>query len=84
MELSPNEQLFVGTLANAYRYSGQTDQATPLYDRAIALCFKAFQVNPEVFLEHFCVGDLLGFHVVYRVGNRFAGVGTEAPTRRNF
>jgi tetratricopeptide (TPR) repeat protein/TolB-like protein/tRNA A-37 threonylcarbamoyl transferase component Bud32 len=47
VNLSPNEQLFVGTLANAYRYSGQTDKAAPLYDRAIALCFKAFQVNPR-------------------------------------
>jgi Flp pilus assembly protein TadD len=47
VDLSPNEQLFVGTLANAYRYSGQTDKATPLYDRAIALCFKAYQVNPR-------------------------------------
>jgi serine/threonine-protein kinase len=47
VELAPNEQLFVGTLANGYRYSGQKEKAMLLYDRAIALCFKAFQVNPK-------------------------------------
>ncbi len=47
VELSPNDPLFVGTLANGYRYSGQPEKAAPLYDRAIALCFKALQVNPR-------------------------------------
>jgi tetratricopeptide (TPR) repeat protein len=47
VELAPNEQLFVGTLANGYTYAGQKEKAAPLYDRAIALCFKAFQVNPN-------------------------------------
>jgi tetratricopeptide (TPR) repeat protein len=47
MELAPNEQLVVGALANGYRYSGQKEKAMALYDRAIALCFKAFEVNPK-------------------------------------
>jgi tetratricopeptide (TPR) repeat protein len=47
VELSPNEQVFVGNLANGYRYSGQAEKAVALYDRAIALCFKEFQVNPR-------------------------------------
>src|SRR5207253_2631760 len=47
VELSPNEQLFVGSLADGYRYSGQPTKALPLYDRAVALCFKAYQVNPR-------------------------------------
>jgi serine/threonine protein kinase/Flp pilus assembly protein TadD len=47
VELSPNEQSFVGTLANSYRYSGQREKAVELYNSAIALCFKALQVNPR-------------------------------------
>src|SRR5262249_51184883 len=47
VDLSPNEQLFVGTLANGYRYSGQHEKAVALYDRAISLCFKVLQVNPR-------------------------------------
>jgi Flp pilus assembly protein TadD, contains TPR repeats len=47
VELNPNEQLFVGNLADGYRYSGQPEKSVALYDRAIALCFKAFQVNPR-------------------------------------
>src|SRR5262249_49109758 len=30
-----------------YLYSGQKEKAAALYDRAIALCFKAYQVNPR-------------------------------------
>lgn len=47
VDLSPNDQKFAGNLANAYRYSGQTEKAMEYYDRAISLCFKAFQVNPR-------------------------------------
>ena len=47
VDLAPNDPVFVGNLADGYRYSGQTDKANPLYDRAIALCFKVFQVNPK-------------------------------------
>jgi serine/threonine-protein kinase len=47
VDLAPNEQLFVGTLANGYALSGQKEKAASFYDRAIALCFKAYQVNPN-------------------------------------
>ena len=47
VELSPNEQLFVGNLADGYRYSGQREKSLAYYDRAIALCFKAYTVNPR-------------------------------------
>jgi tetratricopeptide (TPR) repeat protein len=45
--MEPNEQLWVGNLADAYRYSGQKDKALSAYDRAIALAYKTFQVNPR-------------------------------------
>jgi len=45
--VNPNEQSWVGNLADAYRYSGQTDKATAIYDRAISLAHKALQVNPR-------------------------------------
>jgi len=47
VELGPNQELAVGNLADAYRYSGQKDKASATYDQAIALAFKALQVNPQ-------------------------------------
>jgi serine/threonine-protein kinase len=47
VELGPNEELAYGNLADAYRYSGQKDQADQNYDKAIALAFKDLQVNPQ-------------------------------------
>jgi eukaryotic-like serine/threonine-protein kinase len=44
---SPNQQLAVGNLADAYRWSGQREKANATYDRAIALGFKDLQVNPR-------------------------------------
>ena len=47
VELNPNDGLFMGNLADAYRWSGQQDRARATYDRAIALAFKELQVNPR-------------------------------------
>jgi len=47
VELSPNQQVAVGNLADAYRWSGQKDKANAEYDQAIALAFKELQVNPQ-------------------------------------
>jgi serine/threonine protein kinase/Flp pilus assembly protein TadD len=47
VELNPNEELAVGNLADAYRWSGQRDKANATYDKAIALTFRELQVNPR-------------------------------------
>jgi tetratricopeptide (TPR) repeat protein len=47
VEMNPNEYVAKANLADAYRSSGQKDQALPIYDAAIILAFKAFQVNPR-------------------------------------
>jgi eukaryotic-like serine/threonine-protein kinase len=47
IELGPNQELPVGNLADAYRYSGQKDKADAIYDKAIALAFRELQVNPQ-------------------------------------
>jgi tetratricopeptide (TPR) repeat protein len=47
VELGPNQELPVGNLADAYRYSGQKDKADAIYDKAIALAFHELQVNPQ-------------------------------------
>jgi serine/threonine protein kinase/tetratricopeptide (TPR) repeat protein len=45
--LGPNQEACVGNLADAYRYSGQTDKANQTYETAISLAFKELQVNPQ-------------------------------------
>jgi serine/threonine-protein kinase len=47
VELNPNEEIAVGNLADAYRWSGQLEKARATYDRAIALAYKELQVNPK-------------------------------------
>ena len=47
VELQPNAEVFVGNLADGYRWAGQRDQANVTYDRAIGLALKALQVNPR-------------------------------------
>lgn len=47
VELGPNQELAMGNLADAYRYSGQKDKANATYDQAIALAFRELQVNPQ-------------------------------------
>jgi tetratricopeptide (TPR) repeat protein/TolB-like protein/predicted Ser/Thr protein kinase len=46
-EMSPNDETLIGNLADAYRWSGNRDQAKATYDKAIALAYKALQVNPR-------------------------------------
>lgn len=45
--MNPNEQLMMGNLADAYRWSGQKQQAAATYDKAIALAYKDLAVNPR-------------------------------------
>ena len=45
--MNPNEQVVLGNLADAYRWSGQARKAMETYDRAIALAYKDLQVNPH-------------------------------------
>jgi serine/threonine-protein kinase len=47
VEMNPNEEVAVGNLADAYRWSGRLDQARATYDRAISLAYKELQVNPR-------------------------------------
>ncbi len=47
VEMNPNEQIAVGNLADAYRWSGQKDKAMATYDKAISLALKELQVNPR-------------------------------------
>ena len=45
VELQPNSEVFVGNLADGYRWAGQRDKADGTYDRAIGLALRALQVN---------------------------------------
>jgi eukaryotic-like serine/threonine-protein kinase len=47
VEMSPNDEVLVGNLADSYRWSGQRDKANGTYDKAIALAFKQMEVNPR-------------------------------------
>ncbi len=47
VEMNPNEEIVVGNLADAYRWSGQKDKANATYDRAISMAYKELQVNPR-------------------------------------
>jgi eukaryotic-like serine/threonine-protein kinase len=47
VEMSPNEELAVGNLADAYRASGQQEKASAEYDKAIAMAYKDLEVNPK-------------------------------------
>jgi len=45
-EINPNEETVAGNLADAYRWSGQTNKASAAYRKAIALAYRELQVNP--------------------------------------
>ncbi|MBI3406531.1 MAG: tetratricopeptide repeat protein [Acidobacteria bacterium] len=47
VELNPNDETSLGNLADAYRWSGETQKAQANYDKAIGLAYKALQVNPR-------------------------------------
>lgn len=45
--MNPNDQMLMGNLADAYRWSGEKDKANETYDRAISLAVRDLQVNPR-------------------------------------
>jgi len=60
--LNPNSQQCAGNLADGYRWSGDRDKAKAAYQRAIALAYKALQVNPGN-------ADTLGYLALYYAKN---------------
>jgi len=59
VELGPNQEDARGSLADAYRYSGQKEKADATYDKAIALAFQGLQVNPQ---DTGTMGDLAVYY----------------------
>jgi tetratricopeptide (TPR) repeat protein/DNA-binding winged helix-turn-helix (wHTH) protein len=59
VELNPNEDLWMGNLADAYRWSGQRDKALHMYDQAIKLAYQELQVNPR---DASALGSLALYH----------------------
>ncbi len=47
MELNPNEEMVIGNLADAYRWSGQREKAMATYEKAIRLALDSLKVNPR-------------------------------------
>ena len=47
VELQPRNEVFVGNLADGYRWAGLRDKALATYDQAIALALNDLQVNPR-------------------------------------
>jgi serine/threonine protein kinase/tetratricopeptide (TPR) repeat protein len=58
VQMNPNDQMIVGNLADAYRWSGQKQKAMTTYDKAISLAYKQLEVNPRKAL-------LMGFMALY-------------------
>jgi serine/threonine protein kinase/tetratricopeptide (TPR) repeat protein len=52
---SPKNEQLMGNLADAYRWSGHTQQAMQTYDKAIQLAYQDLQVNPK---SEIATGDL--------------------------
>ncbi len=46
-QLSPNQEMIYGNLAQAYLYAGQKQKATQAFAQAIGLSYKELQVNPR-------------------------------------
>jgi tetratricopeptide (TPR) repeat protein len=44
---TPDQQMAVGNLADAYRQAGHWEKAQSTYDRAIELCYRQLEVNPR-------------------------------------
>ena len=47
VQLSPNQEIIVGNLADAYRLAGQHDKSVDTYNKAISLAHKELEVNPR-------------------------------------
>ena len=59
VELNSNEELWLGNLADAYRWSGQMDKALRVYDQAIKLAYRELQVNSR---DSSALGSLALYH----------------------
>ena len=57
--LKPNFEVFLGNLADGYRWNGQKDKSLATYDKAIALGYKEVQVNPR---NASVMGDLASYY----------------------
>lgn len=47
VQFDPNNEINIGNLADAYRFSGQLDKARSAYQQAISLAYKQLQTNPQ-------------------------------------
>lgn len=47
VELNSNDQMSMGNLGDAYRWSGQAEKAAAAYGKAIELCNQALKINPR-------------------------------------
>jgi tetratricopeptide (TPR) repeat protein/TolB-like protein/predicted Ser/Thr protein kinase len=47
VEMTPNDEVLLGNLGDAYRWSGHSDQAGTAYGKAISRAFQELQVNPR-------------------------------------
>ena len=45
--MSPDDERLMGNLADGYRLTGNKEKAQQTYEKAIALGFKGFKVNPR-------------------------------------
>jgi Flp pilus assembly protein TadD len=45
--MTPNDEVLLGNLGDAYRWSGHSDQAATAYGKAISMAFQELQVNPR-------------------------------------
>jgi eukaryotic-like serine/threonine-protein kinase len=47
VEIRPNDEVLLGNLGDAYRWSGHSDKAADAYGKAISMSFQELQVNPQ-------------------------------------
>lgn len=47
VQMVPNSVIFVGNLAEAYRWAGRKQEAVSFYNKAISLAYRDLQVNPK-------------------------------------
>jgi tetratricopeptide (TPR) repeat protein/TolB-like protein len=57
--MNPSDEIYVGNLADAYRWNRQKEKSLATYDKAIALAYKALQVNPR---DSRAIADLAGYY----------------------
>jgi len=47
VQMTPNDEIILGNLGDAYRWSGHSSEAATAYDKAISLAFQELHVNPR-------------------------------------